>query len=104
MFVVSQFVALVASLSLYLMPHPRRLVLPVAALAGTLLLHACPQAPPDAAALEHYHVHRLFDDTKERQIGCVDGQVTLLFNPGLCNYLLNVAQLDEMLPTSRPLS
>ena len=31
------------------MPHPRRLVLPVAALTGTLLLHACSQAPPDTS-------------------------------------------------------
>ena len=38
--------ALLASLSLYLMPLPYRLVLPIAALAGTLLLHACSQAPP----------------------------------------------------------
>ena len=48
MFVVSQFLALVASLSPYLMPHPRRLVFPIAALAGTLLLHACSQAWPDS--------------------------------------------------------
>jgi hypothetical protein len=31
------------------MPHPCRLVLPFAALAGTLLLHACSQAPPETA-------------------------------------------------------
>ena len=58
----------------------------------------------EMAARKHYHVRRLLDDTKERRIGCVDGVVTLLFNPALRNYLLNVAQLDEMLPTSRPLS
>ena len=58
----------------------------------------------EMAALKHYHVRRLLDDSKERRIGCVDGVVTLLFNPVLRNYLLNVAQLDEMLPTSRPLS
>ncbi len=49
MFVVSQFMALLASLSLHLMPLPCRLVLPFAALAVTLLLHACSQAPPDTA-------------------------------------------------------
>ena len=31
------------------MPHPRRFVLPMAALAGILLLQACSQAPPDAS-------------------------------------------------------
>ena len=31
------------------MPHPRRHVLPVAALTGTLLLYACSQAPPDTS-------------------------------------------------------
>ncbi|MBC8082660.1 MAG: hypothetical protein H7Z21_05555 [Hymenobacter sp.] len=30
------------------MPHPRRLVFSIAALAGTLLLHACSQAWPDS--------------------------------------------------------
>lgn len=49
MFVVGQFVALLAPLSLHLMPLPCRLVLPFAALAGTLLLQACSQAPPDTA-------------------------------------------------------
>ena len=49
MFVVSQSVALLASQSLYLMLRFRRLVLPVAALAGTLLLYVCSQAPPDAS-------------------------------------------------------
>lgn len=52
--------------------------------------------------LRQYHVRRLLDDTKERQTGCVDGLVTLLFNPALRNYLLNVAQLDEVLPAPRP--
>lgn len=55
-------------------------------------------------ALRQYHVRRLLDDTKERRIGCVDGLVTLLFNPALRNYLLNVAQLDEVLPAPRPAS
>lgn len=58
----------------------------------------------EAPALRQYHVRRLLDDTKERQIGCVDGLVTLLFNPALHNYLLNVAQLDEVLPAPRPAS
>ena len=58
----------------------------------------------EMVALKHYHVRRLLDDTQERRIGCVDGLVILLFNPGLRDYLLNVAQLDEILPTSRPLS
>ena len=58
----------------------------------------------EAPALRQYHVRRLLDDTKERQIGCVDGVVTLLFNPALRNYLLNVAQLDEALPAPRPAS
>lgn len=58
----------------------------------------------EMAALKRYHVRRLLDDTQEYWNGCVDGLVTLLFNPRLRNYLLNVAQLDEVLPTSRPLS
>ncbi len=58
----------------------------------------------EAPALRQYHVRRLLDDTKERQIGCVEGVVTLLFNPALRNYLLNVAQLDEALPAPRPAS
>ena len=58
----------------------------------------------EAPALRQYHVRRLLDDTKERHIGCVDGVVTLLFNPALRNYLLNVAQLDEVLPAPRPAS
>ncbi len=58
----------------------------------------------EAPALRQYHVRRLLDDTKERQIGCVDGVVTLLFNPALRDYLLNVAQLDEMLPATRAAS
>lgn len=48
MFAVSQFVALSASLSPYLMLHPYRLVFPIAALVGTLLLHACSQAWPES--------------------------------------------------------
>jgi hypothetical protein len=51
--------------------------------------------------LRRYHARRLLDDTKERQIGCVDGLVTLLFNPVLRDYLLNLAQLDEVLPAPR---
>ncbi|UOR00128.1 hypothetical protein MUN81_22335 (plasmid) [Hymenobacter sp. 5317J-9] len=58
----------------------------------------------EMAALKQYYVHRLLDDTQERRIGCVEGLVTMLFNPELHNYLLNVAQLDEMLPASGPLS
>ena len=58
----------------------------------------------EAPALRQYHVRRLLDDTKDRQTGCVDGLVTLLFNPALRNYLLNVAQLDEALPAPRPAS
>jgi hypothetical protein len=48
MFVVSQFVALLASLPLSFMPYPHRLVLPIAALAGILLLQVCSQALPDS--------------------------------------------------------
>jgi hypothetical protein len=55
-------------------------------------------------ALQQYHPRRLLDDTQERQIGCVDGLVTLLFNPMLRDYLLNVAQLDEVLPAPQPAS
>ncbi|OGX86789.1 hypothetical protein BEN47_12455 [Hymenobacter lapidarius] len=58
----------------------------------------------EAPALRQYHVRRLLDDTKDRQTGCVDGVVTLLFNPALRNYLLNVAQLDEVLPAPRSAS
>ena len=58
----------------------------------------------EMAARKYYHVRRLLDDTKERRIGCVDGVVTLLFNSALRDYLLNVAQLDEMLPAARPAS
>ena len=58
----------------------------------------------EAPALRQYHMRRLLDDTKERQTECIDGLVTLLFNPALRNYLLNVAQLDEVLPASRPAS
>jgi hypothetical protein len=53
-------------------------------------------------ALRQYHPRRLLDDRKERQIECVDGLVTLLFNPMLRDYLLNVAQLDELLPRPAP--
>ncbi|SFQ82118.1 hypothetical protein SAMN04515668_4739 [Hymenobacter arizonensis] len=51
MFVASYVAALLASLSLSLsiMLLPYRLVLHIVALAGTLLLHACSQAPPDTA-------------------------------------------------------
>lgn len=49
MFVASYVSALLASLLLSLMPLPCRLVLPIVALAGTLLLHACSQMPPDTA-------------------------------------------------------
>ena len=55
-------------------------------------------------ALRQYHPRRLLDDTKERPIGCVDGLVTLLFKPMLRDYLLNVAQLDEVLPTPQSAS
>ncbi|NVO33077.1 MULTISPECIES: hypothetical protein [Hymenobacter] len=56
----------------------------------------------EMGALKHYYVRRLLDDTQKRRIGCVDGLVTLLFNPGLRSYLFSVAQLDEIVPTSRP--
>ncbi len=48
--------------------------------------------------LQQYHERPLLDHTKKREVGCVDGVVTLLFNPVLRDYLLNVAQLDEVLP------
>jgi hypothetical protein len=52
----------------------------------------------DMPTLQQYHERPLLDRTKEREVGCVDGVVTLLFNPVLRDYLLNVAQLDEVLP------
>lgn len=56
----------------------------------------------EMATLRQYHPRRLLDDTKERRSGCEEGLVTLLFNPILREYLLNVAQLDEVLPPPPP--
>jgi hypothetical protein len=56
----------------------------------------------EMAARQQYHPRRLLDDTKERRMGCVDELVTLLFNPILRDYLLNVAQFDEVLPPPPP--
>lgn len=58
----------------------------------------------ETPALRQYYVRRLLHDTKDRQTECVDGVVTLFFNPALRNYLLNVVQFDEVLPAPRPAS
>ncbi len=58
----------------------------------------------EAPALRQYHVRRLLADSNDRQSACIDGVVTLLFNPALRNYLLNVVQFDEVLPAPRPAS
>jgi hypothetical protein len=55
-------------------------------------------------ALRQYHVRRLLTDSNDSQSACVNGVVTLLFNPALRSYLLNVAQLGEVLPAPRPAS
>lgn len=45
-----------------------------------------------------YHPRHLLDGTKERVSGFTSTCVTVLFNPQLRDYLLNVAQLDELFP------
>lgn len=45
-----------------------------------------------------YHPRHLLDGTKPRCSGFTSTCVTVLFNPQLRNYLLNVAQLDELFP------
>lgn len=54
--------------------------------------------------LRQYHVRRLLADSNDRQSACVNGVVTLLFNPALRNYQLNVAQPDKVLPVPHPAS
>lgn len=46
----------------------------------------------------HYHVRHLLDSAQERLSGYTSTDVTVLFNPQLLHYLLNVAQLDELFP------
>jgi hypothetical protein len=45
-----------------------------------------------------YHRRHLLDGTKMRRNGYTSTCVTVLFNPQLRDYLLNVAQLDELFP------
>lgn len=49
-----------------------------------------------------YHRRHLLDGTKERLSGLTSTGVTVLFNPQLRDYLLNVAQLDELFPPAQP--
>ena len=53
-------------------------------------------------ALKQYHQRSLLDGTHERHFGNDGTNWTIRFNPALNNYLLNVAQLDEILPPARP--
>lgn len=48
--------------------------------------------------LRRYHIRCLLDATKELLSGYTSTTVTVLFNPQLRSYLLNVAQLDELFP------
>jgi hypothetical protein len=45
-----------------------------------------------------YHLRNMLDSTQQRLSGYTSTSVTVLFNPQLRNYLLNVAQLDELFP------
>jgi hypothetical protein len=45
-----------------------------------------------------YHLRHLLDSTQPRLSGYTSTDVTVLFNPQLRDYLLNVAQLDELFP------
>ena len=48
-----------------------------------------------------YHRRNMLDTTQERLSGYTSTSVTVLFNPQLRNYLLNVSQLDELFPPSQ---
>ena len=61
----------------------------------------------ETPALQQYLPRTLLDGTHERHFGSDGTQMTVRFNPALRNYLLNLAQLDEVFapqPKPAPLS
>jgi hypothetical protein len=54
--------------------------------------------PFEVPAQQTYHCLHLLDGSRKRRNGYNSTCVTVLFNPHLRDYLLNVAQLDELFP------